>query len=119
MDIRENIFMKVHILLFILLIVIAFAFSTLKPHKISGTINGVVGNQIVNAVVIEKGEKDTVTSDHLGRYSIKLSSPNAIIVISSFAYATAEIKVNGRKKNNVILKPEQEKPWDSQHFLSH
>ena len=101
--------------LIIPVIFILFAFCSANYHKVSGTIQGVVGNPIINAVISEKGKnsKKIVTTDHLGRYSIKLSSANATLVVSSFAYATTEVEVKGRKTVDLILRPAQEKPQDN------
>ena len=100
--------------LIIPVIFILFAFCSANYHKVSGTIQGVVGNPIINAVISEKGKKSTkaVTTDHLGRYSIKLSSANATLVITSFAYATTEVEVKGRKTVDLILQPKQQEPHE-------
>ena len=104
---------RLHLLL-LPVIFILVAFCSANYHRVSGTISGVVGNPIINAVISEKGKnsKKIVTTDHLGRYSIKLSSANATLVISSFRYATTEVEVKGRKTINLILTPAQEKPQD-------
>jgi TonB-dependent starch-binding outer membrane protein SusC len=103
--------------LYLLIIPVVFvltAFCTANYHRVSGTISGVVGNPIINAVISEKGKtnKKIVTTDHLGRYTIKLSSANAILVINSFRYATTEVEVKGRKTINLILQPAQQEPQD-------
>ena len=100
--------------LIIPVIFILFAFCSANYHKVSGTIQGVVGNPIINAVISEKGKnnKKIVTTDQLGRYSIKVSSANATIVIRSFAYVTTEVEVKGRNTVNLILQPKQQEPHE-------
>jgi TonB-dependent starch-binding outer membrane protein SusC len=107
-------FMKRFYLLFIPVIFILISFSLAYYHRVSGTITGVAGNPIVNAIIKEKGKnnKKIVTTDPLGKYSMKVSSANAILVISSFRYATTEVEVKGRKIVNLILQPAQLEPHD-------
>lgn len=91
---------------FILLSLLAFV-STLSFAQV--TVKGVVyepsGDTAIGASVIEKGkpENGTVT-DIDGAFSLKVSSPNATIVVSYIGAKTQEIALQGKKEINVSLK---------------
>lgn len=56
--------------------------------------------------VLEKGTNNGTTTDFDGNYSIEVSSPDAIIIISYIGFLTKEINVDGNETINVTLEPE-------------
>jgi TonB-linked SusC/RagA family outer membrane protein len=72
---------------------------TIKGKVISGTDKmGIPG---VNVAV--KGQKGGVSTDFDGTYTIKITSPNAVLVFTSVGFKTQEIKVGANAEINVTL----------------
>lgn len=81
---------------------IAFAQKT-----ISGVISDAMGT-LPGATVLEKGTHNGVSTDFDGKFTIKVSKNDAILVISSMGFVTQEISVAGKNKINVLLKEDAE-----------
>lgn len=58
--------------------------------------------------VIEKGTNNGTTTDFDGNYSIEVSGPNAVFLVSYIGFKTKEIEVNGSSLINVSLEEEFE-----------
>lgn len=80
-----------------------------KMHAQSGTnITGQVtdaadGMTIPGVNVMEKGTTNGTATDIDGSFSLRVSSSNAVIVISSVGYQTQEIPLNGQQSLSVAL----------------
>ncbi|MCQ2145380.1 MAG: carboxypeptidase-like regulatory domain-containing protein [Bacteroidales bacterium] len=58
---------------------------------------------LIGANVYERGTTHGVTCDYDGRFSLPVSSANAVIVISYIGYPTVEIRLNGNHNITVIM----------------
>lgn len=76
--------------------------------EISGIITDEGGLPLPGVNIIEKGTKNGVSTDFDGKFSIKITSPNAKLVISYVGYESQEVNVAGKKTINVVLKPNLE-----------
>jgi len=71
---------------------------------ISGTINDAENNApLVGANIVEKGTSNGTTANVDGKYTLQVSSNEAIISVSFLGYMPQEEKVNGRKTINLSL----------------
>ncbi|KGF17291.1 collagen-binding protein [Prevotella sp. S7-1-8] len=70
---------------------------------VSGTVSDAL-EPMIGATVMEKGTTNGTVTDIDGHFTIKVSSPNAKLVISSVGYVTQEIKVGSRRNIRVTLK---------------
>jgi TonB-linked SusC/RagA family outer membrane protein len=73
---------------------------------ITGTITSSENAEsLPGAGILEKGKTNATRSDSAGRYSIRVSGPNATLIISYVGYKTKEVKLGGQTKINIILDP--------------
>lgn len=73
---------------------------------ITGTITSSENAEsLPGAGILEKGKTNATRSDSAGRYNIRVSDPNATLVISYVGYKTKEVKLNGQTKINIVLDP--------------
>lgn len=70
---------------------------------VSGTVSDAL-EPMIGATVMEKGTTNGAVTDINGHFTIKVSSPNATLVISSVGYVTQEIKVGSQRNIRVTLK---------------
>lgn len=61
---------------------------------------------LIGVSVKEKGTSNGSMADNDGNFRIKISKPDAILVITYVGYTQLEIPVNGRSEVNVLLKPQ-------------
>jgi len=88
--------------LFFLICVLGF--SSLQAQTVTGTITDIMdGTSLPGVNVIIKGSKTGASSDFDGKYSIEVTSANAILQFSYIGYATQEISVNGKTLINVSM----------------
>lgn len=71
------------------------------------TLNGIVrdsnGQPLPGASIVEKGTKNGTQSDFDGKFTINLSSENAVLVVSYLGFKTKEVTVNNQSKVTIIL----------------
>ncbi|MFS4466735.1 SusC/RagA family TonB-linked outer membrane protein [Maribacter sp. 2210JD10-5] len=79
-----------------------------QSTTVSGTISDDSGAPLPGANVVEKGTSNGTATDFDGNYSITVSSPSAVLVISSLGYATKEVAVNGQSTINEFLDEDAE-----------
>ncbi len=80
-----------------------------QSKTISGTVTAEdIGGPVPGASVLVKGTTNGTSTDFDGNYSLTVSGPNAILVVSYLGYATQEIKIGDKTTINVVLKPSQE-----------
>ncbi|MCG1037496.1 SusC/RagA family TonB-linked outer membrane protein [Polaribacter sargassicola] len=73
-------------------------------QSIKGTVSDENGNPLPGSSVMEKGTNNGVTSNFEGQFSITVSNPNAVLVISYIGYLNEEVQVNNQKEFNIVLK---------------
>ncbi|WP_418262164.1 SusC/RagA family TonB-linked outer membrane protein [Flavobacterium faecale] len=71
--------------------------------KITGVIKDVGNLPLPGVNVLEKGTKNAVSTDIDGKFAIKISKPNAILVVTYIGFKTKEVALAGKKTVSVTL----------------
>lgn len=79
--------------------------KTIQQQEVNGIIKDELGNPLPGVNIIEKGTTNGVTTDFDGIFSIKVSGPNAILVVSYLGYTTKEVQVDNQSQLNILLDP--------------
>ena len=95
--------MKKLLILLAPLFISLVAFTPILDFTVSGIITDGKGKAIPFATVMEKGTKNGTNTDAKGKFTLKVSSEKAIIVISSVGFDAREIKLNGLTNVSVAL----------------
>ncbi|MGS2761011.1 SusC/RagA family TonB-linked outer membrane protein [Sinomicrobium sp. M5D2P9] len=61
------------------------------------------GMPLAGASVMEKGTTNGVVADFDGNYSIEVSGPDAVLVVSYVGFKTTEVTVDGQEVINIVL----------------
>lgn len=80
----------------------------LQKLTIQGIVTDISGIPIPGASVQIKGTKKIVVCDFDGRYRITVSNLKAVLIFSSLAFKSKEIKVEGQQEINVTLEEDIE-----------
>ena len=91
-----------------LLLALCVQLGFAQSRTVKGTVTGPGGEPIPGASVIEKGTKNGTASDASGKYSITVSGPNSVLVISSLGFASQEREVGSKTTIDVYLKESDE-----------
>lgn len=81
-------------------------FSLSGQNKITGKVTNPDKSAAIGATVSEKGTSNGTTTDIDGIFNINVSSPNAVLVISSVGMSTIDVKLNGKSQVEVKLDEE-------------
>ena len=74
-----------------------------QARKITGTLTDAVGEPIIGATVLEKGNPSNGTiTDINGKFSLSVH-PNAVISISYIGYITQNIKITNQTSLKVVM----------------
>ncbi|WP_102407472.1 SusC/RagA family TonB-linked outer membrane protein [Parabacteroides bouchesdurhonensis] len=82
--------------------------SVQQEREVSGVIKDDTGEPIIGANILVKGTTTGMITDLDGKFTIKVPSQNATLVISYIGYKTQEIALNGRSIIDVTLEPTTE-----------
>ena len=79
----------------------------------SGTVKGLVvdatGESVIGASVLEKGTTNGVITDIDGNFTLNVSSPDAVVVISYIGYKTVEIPASDTKAfQKIVMREDSE-----------
>ncbi|MEQ8419828.1 MAG: carboxypeptidase-like regulatory domain-containing protein, partial [Arenibacter algicola] len=74
-----------------------------QPFKVNGTILDSDGSPLPGANVLEKGTTNGTQSDFDGNFSIDVSGPNAVLVVSYIGFTTSEMAINGQTNVSITL----------------
>ncbi len=87
----------------------SFLFSQgLLAQELKGTVISTDKNEVLPGVnVIIKGTTVGTTTNSNGAFTLKVSNPKAILVISSVGFVKKEIAVNGQTQLTVSLQPDE------------
>lgn len=80
----------------------------MQSVNIKGQVFEPGGYPVIGATVLEKGTTNGVTTDLDGNFSLKVSSQNAIVVISYIGFKTMELSASDPRLHKVILKEDSE-----------
>lgn len=81
---------------------------TQQNSTITGTIVDERGEALIGVNVLEKGTTNGTITDFDGRFSLNLSSKDAVLVVSYIGYKTQEITTNGRTEIKLTLLEDSE-----------
>ncbi|MDY7396310.1 TonB-dependent receptor [Aureibaculum sp. 2210JD6-5] len=81
-----------------------------QDHTITGTVVDGAGEPLPGANVIEKGTTNGTTTDFDGKFSLTVSDPNAILIVSFVGFSAQEVGING--KESLIVKLEESNTLD-------
>lgn len=62
------------------------------------------GLETIGATVLEKGTQNATVTDNDGKFTLKVKSLNATLLVSYVGYVTQEVKLNGKRNVEVVLK---------------
>lgn len=83
--------------------------SVMAQHVVTGTVTAQSdGKGIPSVTIVEKGTTNGNITDPDGKYSIKVSNPNAVLVFSFVGMKTKEVALNGKSSLNVVLETSSE-----------
>lgn len=71
--------------------------AVMQTVTVKGQVMDPTGVPVIGASVLEKGTSNGVITDIDGNFSLKVSSPNAVVVISYIGYKTVECQLPIRK----------------------
>lgn len=75
---------------------------------VTGQVLDEAGNSLPGVNVLVKGTAEGTTTDVEGRYSLSISSDDAVLVFSFIGYETVEMAVGGRTVINITMMPDTE-----------
>ena len=78
-------------------------FSFGQEKILQGRVVAAGGTPVFGATVQERGSRNAVTSDADGKFTIKLSKPGAVLVISYVGYLAQEIRIGDQSMLDVML----------------
>lgn len=82
--------------------------SLWQDQSINGTVTDETGQPLPGVTVIEKGTSNGVSTDFNGKYTINLSSTDAVLLFSYVGYSTQEISVGNQTTIDVQMKIDSE-----------
>lgn len=87
-----------------MVLLFTFSICSYAQVRVSGTIVDDNGNSVPGVSVVEKGTTNGTSSDLDGKYTLTVSSSNAILQFSFVGMVTLDEAVNGRSTVNVTMK---------------
>ncbi len=93
---------------FLLTLFAIASLSLTAQTTVTGHVIDSLGDDVIGASVIEKGQNAGVNTDIDGNFSIRVTSPNATLVISYIGCQTQEIPLNGRTSLEVKLQEDNQ-----------
>ncbi|OXA92477.1 SusC/RagA family TonB-linked outer membrane protein [Flavobacterium hercynium] len=91
-------------------VAIVFLLCLFLTNKVSaqnltleGTVKDAAGLTLPGVNILEKGTKNSASTDFDGRYKIKVSNPKAVLTFSFIGFKTREFTVEGKSKIDVTL----------------
>src|SRR4051812_14072689 len=93
-------------ILFTLLTLVAFIPVAMAADPVTGKVTDDKGNPLPGVTVQVKGKDGGVTTDNKGNFTIEVSEPAAILVVSYVGFTSQEVSVSGKKSIDVVMLPE-------------
>lgn len=91
-------------ILFLMFTVTAFA----QTLNVSGTVTDEHNAAMPGIVVTEKGNANKVSTDLMGKFTIRVSNAKSTLMFSYIGYKTQEVPVNGNQKLEVKMLPDNQ-----------
>jgi len=81
-----------------------------EEHTVTGKVISGSDNLTLPGVnIVEKGTMNGTVTDFDGNFTLKVSSPNAVLRFSSIGFALKEVEINGKTKIDIVLEENIEK----------
>lgn len=77
--------------------------NILQQYEIQGSVTDQDGAPLPGASIIEKGTTNGTQSDFDGNFTISVSEPNAVLVVSYLGFSTKEVTLAGKKDISIAL----------------
>ncbi|TDW47287.1 TonB-linked SusC/RagA family outer membrane protein [Flavobacterium sp. 270] len=74
-----------------------------QTETIQGTVKDAAGLTLPGVNIVEKGTKNSASTDFDGQYKIKITNPKAVLTFSFIGFKTKEFSVAGKTKLDVSL----------------
>lgn len=88
----------------VLLFLILCSWSLSAQQMVGGRITDAAdGSEIIGATIVEKGTSNGTASNAQGQYSLRVSGPDAVLVVSYTGYTTLEVPIQGRPTVDITL----------------
>lgn len=82
---------------------VAVKLAVEQENKITGVVKDAQGMPIPGVNVLEKGTKNGIQTDFDGKFSMRLSDPNAVLQLTFVGFKNKEVKVGGRSSITIVL----------------
>ena len=89
-----------------LIVMLMSSYSLLAQQNITitGTVTSAEDNTpLPGASIIEKGTSNGAQSDFDGNFSLNVTNPNTVLVVSYLGYTTVEVPLEGKTTLNIVL----------------
>ena len=73
------------------------------PVTISGVVKDVNGDALANSTISEKGTKNATTSNTEGKFTIKVASSKAVLIVSTVGYASQQLSIANKSSVEIAL----------------
>ena len=93
--------MKIIIPLILFFGITSFAFG--QERTVSGKLSTADGNPLPGATILEKGTTNGTISDFNGKYSLKVSSSDAVLQFKFIGYVTKEVAIGNQSEINTTM----------------
>ena len=73
------------------------------PVTISGVVKDANGDALANSTISEKGTKNATTSNTEGKFTIKVASSKAVLIVSTVGYANQQFSIGNKSSLEISL----------------
>lgn len=80
-----------------------------QQRTVAGTVvDGKDNMEMIGVTILERGTTNGTVTDVDGKFTIRITSQNPVLVFSSIGYQTQEITVGNQTSLNVVMKEDTE-----------
>lgn len=95
---------------FVFFVTLFMGFQLLAQQQtVTGTVVDAIDNsEMIGVTIVEKGTSNGTVTDLDGRFSLRLTSTNPVLVFSSIGYKTLEVEVGNQTAFNITMSEDTE-----------
>lgn len=95
---------------FVFFVTLLMGFQLLAQQQtVNGTVVDAIDNsEMIGVTIVEKGTSNGTITDLDGRFSLRLTSTNSVLVFSSIGYKTLEVEVGNQTTFNISMSEDTE-----------
>lgn len=82
--------------------------SVMQAIPVKGQVVDAAGETVIGASILEKGTTNGVITDIDGNFTLNVSSPDAVVVISYIGYKTIEFPASSKSLQHVVMQEDSE-----------